>query len=129
MTDKEFKRLTRSQLIDIIYQLQLKIDELTEQNRSLEKALQDKRIRIDNAGNLAEAALEINNCFLNAQKAAEQYLNEIKTMRDEAEAECQRILEEATAKSKGFAKDKNKTKAEYDAVIEALLKEYGPSQG
>ena len=99
MTDKEFKRLSRSQLIDIIYQLQLHIDELTEQNNSLEKALEDKRIRLNNAGNIAEAALEINDCFRNAQNAAEQYLNEIKAMREETEKECKRVLEAAQAEA------------------------------
>ena len=34
MTDKEFKRLNRAQLIDIIYQFQLKIDTLTEQKKN-----------------------------------------------------------------------------------------------
>ena len=77
MTDKEFKRLNRVQLIEIIYKLQLEVDALTKQNKSLENALEDKRLRINNAGNLAEAALEINNCFVSAQNAAEQYLNEI----------------------------------------------------
>ena len=56
MTDQEFKRLSRAQLIDVIYQLQLQIDQLTEEKESLEKALEDKRLRIHNAGNLAEAA-------------------------------------------------------------------------
>ena len=32
MTDKEFKRLSRPQLIEIIYQLQIQIDKLVEQN-------------------------------------------------------------------------------------------------
>lgn len=95
MTDKEFKRLTRAQLIDIIYQLQVQVDELTEQKQSLEKALEDKRLRIDNAGNIAHAALEINDCFGSAQKAAEQYLNEIRILHAEAEAECQRLLTDA----------------------------------
>ena len=35
MTDKEFKRLSRAELIDIIYQLQLKQDELIADNRAL----------------------------------------------------------------------------------------------
>ena len=35
MTDKEFKRLSRSQLIDIIYQLQLKQEELTADREKL----------------------------------------------------------------------------------------------
>lgn len=95
MTDKEFKRLNRAQLIDIIYQLQLQIDELTEQNKALENALADKRLRISNAGNLAEAVLEINDLFRSAQSAAEQYLDEIKKVREETEAERQTILAEA----------------------------------
>ena len=82
MTDKEFKHLSRSQLIEIIYRLQLQIDELNEQKQVLEDALADKRLRISNTGNLAQAALEINDCFRSAQNAAEQYLNEIKLMRE-----------------------------------------------
>ena len=35
MTDKEFKRLSRSQLIEIIYQLQIKQEELTADNEKL----------------------------------------------------------------------------------------------
>ena len=95
MTDKEFKRLGRAQLIEIIYQLQLQVDQLNEQIHSLEQALEDKRLRIGNAGNLAEAALVINDCFRNAQNAAEQYLGEIKAMREEAEAEREQILANA----------------------------------
>ena len=95
MTDKEFKRLGRAQLIDIIYQLQLQVDTLTEQNQALEKDLQDKRLRISRAGNLAEAALEINNCFQTAQAAAEQYLEEIRQM----DAEREKILSDARAEA------------------------------
>ena len=37
MTDKEFKRLNRAELIEIIYQLQLQLDELNEQKKALER--------------------------------------------------------------------------------------------
>ena len=99
MTDKEFKRLGRAQLIEIIYRLQLQIDELGEQKQALENALNDKRLRISKAGDLANAALEINNCFQSAQNAADQYLEEIKAMREETQAECRRILEAAQAQA------------------------------
>lgn len=95
MTDKEFKKLNRAQLIDIIYQLQLKLEELTQQNQELGKALEDKRLRINNAGNIAQAALEINDCFRSAQNAAEQYLNEIRAMQEETKADCERMLAQA----------------------------------
>ena len=122
MTDKEFKRLSRAQLIDIIYQLQLQIEKLEEEKQVLESELKDKRLRLQNAGNIAEAALEINNCFRSAQSAAEQYLNEIKAIRDETEAERQRILADSQAATN--VPTTHKTQGDFDSAIEAILKEY-----
>ena len=128
MTDKEFKRLSRAQLIEIIYQLQLQIDELTERNKSLEKELTDKRLRIDNAGNLAEAALEINNCFLSEQNAAEHYLNEIKVIREETEAEQQRILAQARAEAASIISNATKRRSDYESAVEMILRDYKQNQ-
>ena len=124
MTDKEFKHLSRSQLIEIIYRLQLQIDELNEQKQVLEDALADKRLRISNTGNLAEAALEINDCFRSAQNATEQYLNEIKLMREETESERQKILSQARAEASVIIANATKTQNDYDSAIETILKEY-----
>ena len=120
MTDKEFKRLRRSQLIEIIYQLQIKQEELTADNERLSKALEDKRLRLSKAGNIAEAALEIHSVMTSAQEAASLYLEEIRIMRDETREECQRILEQARkeaeaittgAKTSGKKKHKKKKSA------------------
>lgn len=127
MTDKEFKRLSRSQLIDIIYQLQLQIDNLTEEKQALESKLADKRLRLENAGNIAEAALEMNDCFRSVQNAAEQYLNEIKTIREETETERQRILAQAQEAAEAIIAGAKKSQGEYDSAIEAILEEYGQS--
>lgn len=127
MTDKEFKRLSRAQLIEIIYQLQLQIDKLNEEKQELESELNDKRLRLQSAGNIAEAALEINNCFRSAQNAAEQYLNEIKAIREETEAERQRILSQARAEAEVIIAGAKKTQGDYDSAIEAILKEYRQS--
>lgn len=124
MTDKEFKRLSRAQLIDIIYQLQVEIDKLNEEKQDLENELADKRIRLGNAGNIAQAALEINDCFRSTQNAAEQYLNEIKALREEAEAERKRILARAQAEADAIIADAKKTRCDYDSAIEAVLKEF-----
>ena len=123
MTDKEFKRLSRTQLIDIIYQLQLQIDKLTEENQSLENALEDKRLRISNVGNLAEAAIEMNDCLRSAQNAADQYLNEIKLIREEAEAERKRILAKARAEAATIVLDAKKRRNNRDSAMERILKE------
>ena len=128
MTDKEFKRLSRSQLIDIIYQLQLKQEELVADNEKLSKALADKRLRVSKVGNLAEASLEIHNVMQAAQDAATHYLEEIQIRVD---AECQRILKEAEEKAAAII-EKAQAEAEemvtrvkrenpnYDPVVEAI---------
>ena len=127
MTDKEFKRLSRAQLIDIIYKLQLELDKVNEEKQELESKLADKRLRLQSAGNIAEAALEINDCFRSAQNAAEQYLNEIKAIRDETEAERQRILSEAKAEAEAIISGAKEAQGDYDSAIEAILQEYGQS--
>ena len=125
MTDKEFKRLSRAQLIEIIYQLQLQIDKLNEEKQALENELEDKRLRLQSAGNIAEAALEINDCFRSAQNAAEQYLNEIEAIREETDTERQRILKEAKAEAEAIIASAKKTHGDYDSVIEEIMKEFG----
>ena len=109
MTDKEFKRLSRSQLIDIIYELQLKQDELSAENEKLSKELEDKRLRVSKAGNVAEAALEIHNVLQAAQDAATHYLDEVKIR---AGNECRRILKEANEKAAAIVEKANKEAAE-----------------
>lgn len=128
MTDREFKRLSRAQLIDIIYQLQLKQEELTADNQRLAKALADKRIRVNKAGNIAEAALEIHNVMQAAQDAAAQYLEEIRLMRIEAEKECQRLLENAQQQADAIVSQAKNPHPSYDSAVEAIMKEYGQKQ-
>ena len=126
MTDKEFKRLSRAQLIDIIYQLQLKQDELAADNEKLKAALADRRLRIKNAGSLAEASLEIHNVVQAAQEAADHYLEEVRVMRQEAEEECQRLLEKARQDADTIIALAREGKASYSSELEAIMQEFRP---
>ena len=90
-------------MIDIIYQLQLKQEELTAENEKLSKELADKRLRIGKAGSIAEAALEIHNVMQSVQDAAALYLEEIRIMREETQEECQRLLENARKEADALA--------------------------
>ena len=125
MTDKEFKRLSRAQLIDIIYQLQVKQDALTAENEKLSKALEDKRIRFGKVGNIAEAALAVNHVMESAQAAAEQYLEEIRTMQEETQKKCQRLLENAQKEADAIVARAKKTLPSSETDLEAIMKEFG----
>ena len=92
---KELKKLSRRELVDIIYQLKKNEQEKQEQIAALEEELQDKRIRISVAGSIAEAAIDITQIFSSAQRTADLYLHEISAMKADAELECAKMLEEA----------------------------------
>ena len=124
MTDKEFHRLSRAQLIDIIYQFQVKLEELTTENKRLSSALADRRIRISEAGNLAEAALAIHNVMQSAQDAAALYLEEVRIMREETREECQRLLESAKVEAETILAQARAGKALVDPALEAIIKEF-----
>ena len=76
--ENELKRLSRSDLIEIIYQYQQREEELLEENRVLQETLASRQIEIEKAGSIAEAALALNGVFEAAQKAADQYLANVK---------------------------------------------------
>lgn len=95
MIGKELKRLSRRELVDIIYQLKKNEQEQQEKISALEEELQERRIRISVAGSIAEAAADITQIFSTAQTTADLYLHEIAAMKEETEKECAKMLEEA----------------------------------
>ena len=75
--NKEIKKLSRTDLIEIIYQYQQREEELLEENKKLRLQLEDKSIKLNDLGSIAEAALALNKVFESAQNAADQYLENV----------------------------------------------------
>ena len=57
MTDQELRRLSRADLIDIIYTLQQQKEQAEQQLAQAQAQLQDRQLRLASAGSIAEAAL------------------------------------------------------------------------
>lgn len=95
MISKELKKLSRRELVDIIYQMKKNEQQMQEEIAALQDALQEKRIRISEAGSIAEAATSITNVFASAQRAADLYLQEIACMKEETRQECNRMIADA----------------------------------
>lgn len=77
MTDKDFKKLSRLELVDIIYELQKRFLEKEEEISALKAELEKKNIEISSSGSIAEAAMKVNGVFETAQAAADQYLRSV----------------------------------------------------
>ena len=103
MTDRELRRLGRGDLIEILYQYQRREQQLEEQNAELRRRLEERSIRIEQAGSIAEAALSLNRVFESAQAAADQYLEEVQARAERYLAEIRTRASGAPAEEAGGA--------------------------
>lgn len=86
MSVKELKRRSRVELLEILVEQSREIERLEAELRNARAELDKKQILIDNAGSIAEAALQLNEVFAAAQKAADQYLSNVKRMSKEKDS-------------------------------------------
>ena len=115
MTDKELRKLSRSDLLELLISQ-------TEENRVLKSRvdqmqdqLLDRRIAVDKAGSIAEASLQLNGVFQAAEKAAQQYLENIQRMSEEQDTIGRTIREKATEEAEAIRADAEKIRQEADA--------------
>ena len=127
MADRELRRMHRAELIEIIYALKQSEDQLKAQNAALTAQLQDRQLRLESAGSIAQAALELNNVFTAAQAAADDYLHSVQASvadtnataantLSQARSEAKRILEQAQADADSL---KAQAQQECDAMTAA----------
>jgi cell division septum initiation protein DivIVA len=124
LVEKELRKLNRRDLVDVIYQLKKNEQNLQEEIDSLQEALKDKRLKISNAGSIADAASSITNVFGAAQQTADLYLSEICFMKEEAEKECAKIIEEAEKKALEIISNAENKAAEIKSSYEAELQSH-----
>ena len=99
MTEKELKRLSRGELLEMLIAQMEENEKLkTELVKAREKA-DSRQIAIDRAGSIAEAALALNGVFDAAQAAAAQYLENIQQLSGNQEAVFQRMEASVRAKA------------------------------
>jgi cell division septum initiation protein DivIVA len=116
LVEKELRKFSRRELIDVIYQLKKNEEQLQNEIASLQEELNDKRIHISNAGSIADAASSITNLFSAAEETANLYLNEIACIKEEAEKERERIIEEAEKKALNILSEAEKSATEAKSI-------------
>lgn len=88
MVDKSLKKLSRLELLELMVRLSEDNDVLVAENIRLRQELSERprMPRAAKVGSIAELALQTNGFFESAQHAADDYLREIKYMRDQLAA-------------------------------------------
>ena len=123
MTDKELKKLSRMELLQLLVdqskELESTKQELLETHRQvteLTEKLNSKELKKEQAGSIAEAALQLNGVFEAAQAAADEYLAHIKEQQEQqqtltdaalkdAKAEAQRIITDTKENAKKITRE------------------------
>lgn len=106
MTDQELHKLSRKDLLELLVSQGHEMEKLKEElekiradlQKELETAqnrLQERQLQVEQAGSIAEAALQVNGVFEAAQAAAKQYLENIRQRSEQAEERCARMESEA----------------------------------
>lgn len=101
MTDRELRKLSRAELLEMLLLQSKTVEQLQDRVAQLEKQLQDQIILEKNAGSIAEASLQLSAVFAEAQRSADIYLANVKRLEQDGEqrlAEAERIYADAQAK-------------------------------
>lgn len=102
MKDKALRRLSRADLLELLIertrendQMAARLREVEQQLKRANQQLEERRIAIDNAGSIAEAALQVNGMIDAAQRTASQYIENIERMQKEQAQTCLRLESES----------------------------------
>ena len=82
MTEKEFRKLSRAQYLEMMVEQGREIKRLKEELELAREEIKQKEIKIQKAGSIAEAAVSLNDVFGSAQRAADQYLASIRIQKE-----------------------------------------------
>ncbi len=85
MTEKELRALNRRELLEILIAQGKEIDRLEQELHQAQAELDSRRIDAAVSGTMAEAALRLNHVFEDADKAAAQYLENLRLRQQTAD--------------------------------------------
>lgn len=92
MTDKELKRLSRTELLELLLEQTRERERLEKALEEAEQKLADRQLQIEEAGDIAHAVLQINGVMEAAQAAARQYLENMERLERQTRQRCDQML-------------------------------------
>lgn len=108
MTEKELRRLGRGDLLNLLLEQSRENQRLREQLQAAQDALADKAICIDQAGSIAEASLQLNGVFQAAERACQQYTENIVRLSQHQQVICAQREKESQEKALQIVADAQK---------------------
>ena len=98
MTEKELRRLSRTDLLELLLAQRREIEQLRCVLDQTQAQLADRTIKIDKAGAIAEASLQVSGIFTAAQDSCQYYLDNIRLLSERQSQICQQMEQETKEK-------------------------------
>lgn len=102
---RALRKMTKLELIELLAEQEREILALKQTIEEMENKEEQRTLALEEFGNIAQAALALNNVFEVAQQAADQYVDSVKMVMKER-AYCQENKEEKKTSSKNKKKNK-----------------------
>ena len=94
MTERELRKLSRSDLLELLLAQRRENEQLRCLLDQAEAKLADRTLKINNAGSIAEASLQLSGIFNAAQDSCQCYMDNIRLLSERQSAICQQMEEE-----------------------------------
>lgn len=94
MNNNDLRRLRRKDLVELMLVQAKEIEELKSKLAQAQQELADRKIRIEKAGSIAEASLQLSGIFQAAQEACSLYTYNMEALARQQEAQCARLEQE-----------------------------------
>ena len=98
MTERELRRLSRTDLLELLLAQRRENEQLRCILDQTQAQLADKNIKINNAGSIAEASLQLSGVFAAAQDSCQYYMDNIRLLSERQSEVCQQMEQETKEK-------------------------------
>lgn len=113
MTDRQLRKLNRTDLLKLLLEEKKENEALRKQLQEMQLQLECKQLNLNQSGSLAEAALKLSGIFEAAETACQYYTENIRNlsgrqeeicrkMEQETREKCDRMLEQARQMSRVY---------------------------
>lgn len=94
MNEKELRKISRKELLELLLEQANRIVDLENELTKIRAKLEDKKIMLNEAGNLAEASLKITDLFQKTMETCKIYSDNIDELNSRIEKEVRKKYEE-----------------------------------
>ena len=140
MTEKELKKLSRADLLEMLLDQSEELQRLREEHQKICETLEQQQTVMDCTGSITQAAQQLNDMFEAAEATAKQYLESLEAlprqmeeqavseqyrqMLEQARLECQRMEEETRQRCRQMLADAQGTPAPRRAKVRCWIRRY-----